>query len=266
VTISGMGKCRVKRSFFSRAGGFQLTHALVYCAVLLLLAGPGHVAAKALRVAVVSDLNGSYGSTRYDASVDAAVKRIVALRPDLVISTGDMVGGQRKPHLSQPEVEAMWRSFHAHVSDPIAAAGIPLAATPGNHDGSAYAGFETERRIYAEQWGARKPALRYIDDAHYPFYYAFAAGDGLFISLDATTVGQGTAVNTCSASFSAMCPFGPTPRDARPNTSATRSWNGCCSRPRSTSISAVTTTPFTRDTRTGCTTSARPASARAHAS
>jgi len=190
VTISGMGKCRVKRSFFSRAGGFQLTHALVYCAVLLLLAGPGHVAAKALRVAVVSDLNGSYGSTRYDASVDAAVKRIVALRPDLVISTGDMVGGQRKPHLSQPEVEAMWRSFHAHVSDPIAAAGIPLAATPGNHDGSAYAGFETERRIYAEQWGARKPALRYVDDAHYPFYYAFAAGDGLFISLDATTVGH----------------------------------------------------------------------------
>jgi 3',5'-cyclic AMP phosphodiesterase CpdA len=141
-------------------------------------------------VAVISDLNGSYGSTRYEASVDAAVGRIRELRPDLVISTGDMVAGQRKPHLSEGEVTAMWQSFHSHVSEPLRAAGIPLAVTPGNHDGSAYGGFESERRIYAEQWGARKPDLRFVDDSHYPFYYAFAAGDALFISLDATTLGH----------------------------------------------------------------------------
>jgi hypothetical protein len=171
------------------AASFRSALALLVCAALF-LAGLGQAAAEPLRVAVISDLNGSYGSTRYESSVDRAIGRIVELKPDLVISTGDMVAGQRKPHLSGAEVEAMWRAFHAHVSEPLAAAGIPLAVTPGNHDGSAYGGFETERRIYADQWGARKPALHFLDDAHYPFYYAFAAGDTLFVSIDATTVGH----------------------------------------------------------------------------
>jgi len=175
-----------------RAAGVRALPAILRFAgstTLLLLAALGQAAAGPLRVAVISDLNGSYGSTRYEASVDRALERILALKPDLVISTGDMVAGQRKPHLTKPEVAAMWQAFHAHVSEPLAAAGIPLAVTPGNHDGSAYGGFEAERRIYGEQWGARKPGLRFLDDAHYPFYYAFAAGDALFISLDATTVG-----------------------------------------------------------------------------
>ncbi len=173
-----------------QAGVLAGIRAFALVTFLLLLAGLGPAAAEPVRVAVISDLNGSYGSTRYEATVDAAVRRIVALQPDLVISTGDMVAGQRKPHLSQAEVDAMWKAFHSHVSDPLRAAGIPLAVTPGNHDGSAYGGFEAERRIYGEQWGARKPALRFVDDAHYPFYYAFAAGETLFISLDATTVGH----------------------------------------------------------------------------
>ena len=84
----------------------------------------------------------------------------------------------------------MWGAFHTHVSDPLQAAGIPLAVTPGNHDGSAYRGFETERRSYAAQWGARKPGLNFLEDTHYPFYYAFAAGETLFIALDATIVGN----------------------------------------------------------------------------
>ena len=151
------------------------------------LPAPG---AEALRIAVISDLNGSYGSTRYGTAVDDAVKRILELEPDLVISTGDMVAGQRRPHLSRAELERMWAAFHHHVSDPLAAAGIPLAVTPGNHDGSAYHGFELERRVYAEQWLPRKPALEFVDDSHYPFYYAFAAGDVLLISVDATTVGH----------------------------------------------------------------------------
>ena len=54
-----------------------------------------------LRVAVISDLNGSYGSTAYAKEVARAVERIIDLRPDLVISTGDMVAGQRRPHLSR---------------------------------------------------------------------------------------------------------------------------------------------------------------------
>jgi len=157
---------------------------------MLLLAGVGRAAADPLRVAVISDLNGSYGSTHYESTVDGAVQRIVALKPDFVISTGDMVAGQRKPHLTRDQVEAMWQAFHSHVSEPLAKAGIPLAVTPGNHDGSAYHGFELERRIYGEQWSARRPAVSFVDAAHYPYYYAFAAGDALFVALDATTLGE----------------------------------------------------------------------------
>jgi len=60
---------------------------------LLLLASAGRAAADPLRVAVISDMNGSYGSTEYESTVDGAVRRIVALKPNLVISTGDMVAG-----------------------------------------------------------------------------------------------------------------------------------------------------------------------------
>jgi 3',5'-cyclic AMP phosphodiesterase CpdA len=148
------------------------------------------VAGEPLRVVVVSDLNGSYGSSRYEAPVDMAMARILELKPDLVISTGDMVAGQRRPHLSRKEIEPMWQAFHTHVSQPLAGAGIPFSVTPGNHDGSAYNGFALERAIYAEQWMPRKPEVRFVDDAGYPYHYAFELGDVLFISLDATVVGH----------------------------------------------------------------------------
>lgn len=163
--------------------------ALVFSLLLLLvpaLAG----ASDPLRVAVISDLNGSYGSTNYEASVGDAVARIIELKPDIVISTGDMVAGQRRPHLKRPHVERMWTAFHAHVSDRLEAAGIPLAVTPGNHDGSAYQGFEHERLIYGEQWSPRRPEIHFLDDGNYPFFYAFEMGDVLFVSLDATKVGH----------------------------------------------------------------------------
>ena len=142
-----------------------------------------------LRIVVISDLNGSYGSTRYHQRIPSAIERIMELQPDLVISTGDMVAGQRRPHLSRSEIEAMWRLFHREVSGPLSAAGIPLAVTPGNHDGSAYDGFRLERETYAEQSRALEARLNLVDGAHYPFHYAFSVGDALFISLDATRPG-----------------------------------------------------------------------------
>ncbi len=156
---------------------------------LFLLIFCGSAFAQNLRVAVISDLNGSYGSTRYSPRVAAAVDRIIALAPDLVISTGDMVAGQRRPVLSEPEVRAMWEAFHAEVTEPLNRVGIPLVVTPGNHDASAYGGFEAERAIFAEQWRAMKPMLDYIDDGDYPFFYAFEMGGIRFASLDATTLG-----------------------------------------------------------------------------
>jgi predicted phosphodiesterase len=153
--------------------------------VLTLVAGP----AAALRIVVISDLNGSYGSTSYSKRVPVAIQRIIEMKPDLVISTGDMVAGQRKPVLGAGEVRAMWAAFHHVVSDPLAKAGIPLAVTPGNHDASAYGGFEGERKIFGEEWRARKPDLRFLDGADYPFFYAFEMDGVRFASLDATTLG-----------------------------------------------------------------------------
>ncbi len=139
-----------------------------------------------IRVAVISDLNGSYGSTVYRWPVDNAVERIVALRPDVVLCTGDMVAGMK----AGLDYRGMWRSFHAHVTDPITSAGIPFAPTPGNHDGAAYLAYARERRIYGEQWTRRKPALRYLDDSRFPLMYSFVMGSCLFVSLDATKVGR----------------------------------------------------------------------------
>ena len=156
--------------------------------VALLAAGPA--AARSLRVAVISDLNGGYGSTDYDPSVAAAVARIVELRPDLVISTGDMVAGQRRnPHLSAAEIDAMWEGFERTVAAPLAAAGIPLIATPGNHDASAYRGFEAERAAYARIWRDPPPGLEMVDGDAWPFRYAVALDGALFVSLDVTKTG-----------------------------------------------------------------------------
>ncbi len=138
-----------------------------------------------LRVAVVSDLNGSYGSTTYSSDVDNAVDSIVADAPDLVLSTGDMVAGQQ----SGLDYRAMWDGFHAAVSDPLARAGIPFAVTPGNHDASGYSGYANERAIFEDEWLVRKPAVDFVDDSDYPLRYAFTMGDTLFVSLDDTTVG-----------------------------------------------------------------------------
>ena len=146
--------------------------------------------AQSVRIAVISDLNGSYGSTDYAASVHRAVQAIIALSPDLVLSTGDMVAGQRRPALTEAEVRAMWQGFHTAVTDPLARAGIPLAVTPGNHDGSAYHGFEAERRIYADEWLDRRPALRFTGPDTYPFFYAFDIGPARIVSIDATTTGR----------------------------------------------------------------------------
>jgi 3',5'-cyclic AMP phosphodiesterase CpdA len=143
------------------------------------------------RAVVVSDLNESYGSTRYSAAVDAAVRATLALAPDLVISTGDMVAGQRlSPPLGAEEVLAMWQAFDQHVTIPLAKAGLPFAVTPGNHDAANGPRFAIEREHYRAQWLPRKPALDFVDAADYPFNYAFRVHQTLFVSLDATQVGH----------------------------------------------------------------------------
>jgi 3',5'-cyclic AMP phosphodiesterase CpdA len=161
--------------------------------LLFTLCGPltAQLAAAPTRVVVVSDLNESYGSTRYSHQVDEAVRQTIALAPDVVISTGDMVAGQRlSPPLAKDEVQAKWQAFDRHVTTPLAQAGLPFAVTPGNHDASNGARFALERELYRAQWLPRKPALDFIDATDYPFNYAFRVRDTLFVSLDATHVGH----------------------------------------------------------------------------
>lgn len=145
---------------------------------------PGNAPSR-LRVAVVSDLNGGYGSRNYGEAVRGAVERIVALSPDLVLSTGDMVAGQR----AGLDYEGMWRGFHGAVSDRLAGVDIPFAVSPGNHDASGYPSFAHERAIYVEEWLRRRPELEFLDGSQFPLRYSFTAGPALFVALDATTVG-----------------------------------------------------------------------------
>jgi hypothetical protein len=138
-----------------------------------------------LRVIVLSDLNDGYGSTTYSTPVHDAVAAIALRAPDLVLSTGDMVAGQQAG-LDYP---AMWAGFHAAVSDELAAAGLPFAVTPGNHDASGYPAFAGERELFVAEWTDRKPTLEFVDDSGYPLRYSFTAGAALFVALDSTTVG-----------------------------------------------------------------------------
>lgn len=159
--------------------------------VLALLLGLASAAgAEPLRIAVISDMNGSYGTTGHGAAVTGAVQTIIAMRPDLVISTGDMIAGQRSsPKLTSPELAAMWAAFHTAVSDPLARAGLPFLVTPGNHDASAYPGFTVERAAFAAAFADRKPDLTLIDAANWPFRIAASYNGVLFVGLDATTSG-----------------------------------------------------------------------------
>ena len=146
---------------------------------------------EAIKIAIISDLNGSYGSVKYNKSIPKVVSHLVAMKPDLVISTGDMVAGQRlKPLLKRTQLESMWSSFHANVSATLAAAKLPFAVTAGNHDASLEKKFHLERKVYQEQWSVRVPDVNFIDKSNYPFYYAFEVKNILFISLDASIVGH----------------------------------------------------------------------------
>jgi len=169
----------------ARSAGMYL---FVWIFAILVQAAP--LAAETLRVAVISDLNGSYGSLDYDPTVARAVDRIVAMKPDLVINTGDMVAGQkRNPHLTPDRVDAMWKAFHSIVTEPLEVAGIPMLVTPGNHDASDYSGFEEERKVFDRTWTEHSPDIELLDGERYPFRYAATLGGVLFISLDVTTVG-----------------------------------------------------------------------------
>jgi hypothetical protein len=142
--------------------------------------------ASELKLVVISDLNNSYGSTSYNLEVKRAIEYIAYETPDLVISTGDMIAGQK----AGLDYFSMWEAFHQIVTRPLISLGIPFAVTPGNHDGSGYFAFRHEREIFRYQPVWQEQKLNFIDQTHYPLRYAFELKGVLFIGLDATVIGK----------------------------------------------------------------------------
>ena len=153
----------------------------------LLLSGAPVSFPDRLRVAVLSDFNGPYGSTSYPAALYRSVRRIVEeWRPDAVLSAGDLIAGQRST-LTDARVGSMWAAFGRDVGAPLRAAGIPFGFALGNHDAS----LARDRRGAAAYWAAHPPALNFADRSGFPFRYSStlkaASGRTLFVAvLDAS--------------------------------------------------------------------------------
>lgn len=169
------------------------------CLSVLLMSSQGGqragAAASPLRAVVFGDFNGPYGSTTYGAPVARVITRITDVwRPDIVLSAGDMVAGQ-KADLPDVRFAEMWQAFDAAVARPLRTAGIPYGFTLGNHDASAAKdaqgafAFQRERDAAAAYWQApvHRPRLDYIDGRHFPFFYSFALGGIVFTIVDAST-------------------------------------------------------------------------------
>ncbi|MEB3321283.1 MAG: metallophosphoesterase [Synechococcaceae cyanobacterium] len=158
-------------------------------------ARPGAVAPPRgdVRLALISDLNGPYGSIGYIPEVHRGIALLPSLRPDLVLCAGDMVAGQ-KPGLGRARLAAMWAGFERDVLGPVRAAGLPLAVTMGNHDASgALSGgrhvFADDRAEAGRFWGQRRDALSlaFVDAGGFPFHYALLQNDVFLLVWDAST-------------------------------------------------------------------------------
>lgn len=161
---------------------------LAITATLVLLGISSSVASEqpALKIAIISDINGSYGSTSYSPHVHRALAMIIEQKPDLLLCLGDMVAGQSRK-LNNDVIEAMWQGFAADVLKPVNEAGIDFAFTFGNHDAPAGRHFAHEREAAAKFWHKNRPNLAYINSQNYPFYYSFRHKGIFFISLFASS-------------------------------------------------------------------------------
>ncbi|MCP9929046.1 metallophosphoesterase [Cyanobium sp. CH-040] len=146
-----------------------------------------------VRLALISDLNASYGSTNYIPQVHRGVQLLQALRPDLVLCGGDMVAGQ-KLGLGSGHLDAMWASFERQVLQPVLRGSGGFAPTMGNHDASSSRGpggftFALDRERAGHFWRARQQrlGLELVDAARFPFRYSLRRGPVFLVVLDASS-------------------------------------------------------------------------------
>ena len=146
-----------------------------------------------LRLALISDLNGAYGSTRYSPTVTTGLDLLSELKPDLVLCAGDMVAGQ-KISLTDSQLEAMWGSFQSTILNPLLQQGIGMIPTMGNHDASSQTTgsrfvFARERHQAETFWERQKSqlGLEFIDAKHYPFQFSVKQPGLFIVVIDASS-------------------------------------------------------------------------------
>ena len=139
---------------------------------------------KTIKVAVISDLNSSYGSTVYHPDVYATLKELDSIKPDIILCGGDMVAGQ-KNSLTETQLQAMWDSFGKNILRPIQQMKIPFGFTVGNHDASP--SYQLDRTNAEKFWKEQQQnlGLKYIDKTNFPFYFSYQQNGIFFISWDA---------------------------------------------------------------------------------
>ena len=149
-----------------------------------------------VRVVVLCDFNGSYGSLSYSPQVEEILGATVQTwRPDLFLSAGDVIGGQ-SASLPIERFAEMWGAFDAQIAAPLRAVGIPYAFAVGNHDGSSLQTntdntfiFQRERDAARTYW--RSPRydanLPYQNRDDFPFNYSFTFRGVFFAVWDASS-------------------------------------------------------------------------------
>lgn len=147
---------------------------------------PGHKTEKDMyfKIAVISDLNASYGSTSYHPAVAATLNELKTIKPDMVLCAGDMVAGQ-KTTLTQQNLDSMWMSFDTKILSPIKEMKVPFGFTVGNHDASP--NFSKDRATAKQFWLKNRDYLNldFADHTNYPFYYSYVKNEVFLISWDA---------------------------------------------------------------------------------
>ena len=146
-----------------------------------------------LRLALISDLNGPYGSTRYSPTVGNGMDLLSQLKPDLVLCAGDMVAGQ-KISLTDSQLEAMWGSFQSTILNPLLQQGIGMIPTMGNHDASSQTTrsryvFARERHQAETFWERQKNrlGLEFINAKQYPFQFSVKQPGLFVVVIDASS-------------------------------------------------------------------------------
>lgn len=145
------------------------------------------------RIALISDLNSSYGSTDYVNQVHRGVKLLKNLRPDLVLCAGDMIAGQKRS-LNRSEIDAMWEAFNRNVLDPLRVEQSSFAPCMGNHDASSMRQggkfiFKLDRERAESFWRKQKNSLglNFIEADDFPFNYSIKEADNFYLFIDASS-------------------------------------------------------------------------------